>query len=459
VGPFWAVFYLTIICGLGAVGAIFFLSRRERYWVEYLGVGAVLGTGSLGFGLFLLGLVGIRPTRMTLTALGAIALFGAAVIVLKRRTAFPGVTPFAKNLGLVRGGASAILSLVLVLFLCVVGTYAMAFPLFEWDAFAIWGYKAKVIAADGIFPRPDYFTDVSLGYSHLDYPLMTPFLMAGVYGALGQVDDRLAKMFTVVLFLGLTCLVLAFARRRLNAPSALAVTVVVMGTPQMLRWAGSGYADIPLAAFFTGTVFCLVQWWEEADWRYCILGGVMAGFAAFTKNEGLVFGVLSCCVVIVPVFRNSQWRRRLAGAGLHLGSFLLLILPWIAWSAGIPRINEYYAAHLSVSELIEKADRLALIGGSYADSALSIEKYGLVWIVLLASAIFGWRAFFNRGTIMGWLLLVAQLTSYTLAFVVTPWDVGRHMAAALDRLLMHVLPLAGMLIGIHLSSIPGFRDS
>jgi len=46
----------------------------------------------------------------------------------------------------------------------------------EWDAFAIWGFKAKVLTHEALRPTPAYFHDLTLSYSHLDYPLMVPFL-------------------------------------------------------------------------------------------------------------------------------------------------------------------------------------------------------------------------------------------------------------------------------------------
>ena len=83
--------------------------------------------------------------------------------------------------------------------LVMIVVVALSSPLSEWDAFAIWGFKAKVLTHDALRPTPAYFHDLTLSYSHLDYPLMFPFLTAGAYAAMGTVDDQTGKLVSVFL--------------------------------------------------------------------------------------------------------------------------------------------------------------------------------------------------------------------------------------------------------------------
>ena len=249
---------------------------------------------------------------------------------------------------------SGILLALLVVFQGSVLIHALAFPIDDWDAFAIWGMKAKVIATEGLVPMPSYFTDVSLSYSHLDYPLMVPFLMAEVDAVLGRVDDRMARLAMPLLYGGLACLVFNFSQRRLPTSMALAVTAIVMGASTDAAQAGSGCADVPLAAFYTASIVCLSEWEDDPRLRWCVLCGVMSAFAAFTKNEGLVLGGLDCAAALLMAILSDRRKRRLVGAGLCTTVFLSLILPWIVWSYEIPRTHENYLAHLRVSEIFNK---------------------------------------------------------------------------------------------------------
>jgi len=59
------------------------------------------------------------------------------------------------------------------------------------DAFAIWMFKAKIVAAQPLLPIPKFLLDDSLSYSHQDYPLGMPLVVAGMYAAIGRVEEML----------------------------------------------------------------------------------------------------------------------------------------------------------------------------------------------------------------------------------------------------------------------------
>jgi 4-amino-4-deoxy-L-arabinose transferase-like glycosyltransferase len=449
----WLTFYLAAIVVFGTAGAMLSGENEKPQFSHKLGLVVVFGTGSLGYGLFLLALFGVRPTRWPFAVLSLVAVMVAGAHLIRRgKASLRGVRIEPLHVAWSHVGSAALL-ILLVVFHSIVLVHALAFPLYEWDAFAIWGLKAKVIAAEGIVPQPTYFTDVSLSYSHLDYPLMVPFLIAGVYGVLGRVDDQIAKLALPLLYFGLACLVFTFSKRRLPTSMALAVAVVVMGSPVMLRWAGSGNADVPMTAFYTTSVVCLSEWGEDSKWCSCVLCGVMSAFAAFTKNEGLVLGVFNCAIMFLLPIRSVHWKRRLAGAGLCTAVFLLLVFPWFVWSNGIPHTHENYLAHLRFSEIAKNASRIPIILAEFARQIVSLSRYGLLWLILIVSAMVGWRAFRSRTTVVVWSLLLLQLGVYALIFLVTPWDVHVQLRVALDRLLLHAVPLWGLLLALHLSFV------
>jgi len=448
----WLAFYLLVILTLGMVGAKLFTWKEECLFSETLSLVVILGTGSLGYLLFLLGLVGVRPTRWSFVVLFVVTMIPCIfffrnwkIPINELRSGFLHITrlPFV---------VSTALFILLLIFQSIVLVHALGSHLYEWDAFAIWGLKAKVIALKGIIPCPDYFGDLSLGYSHLDYPLMIPFLMAGVYGVLGHIDDQMAKLSLPVIYFGLMCLVFAFSKRRLPTPAAFTITAIVMGTPVMLRWAGSGNADVPLTAFYTASVVYLLDWEEHSKWRSCVLCGILSGFAAFTKNEGLALGAINCLVIFLFPIRSQYWRRRLSGAVLCVATFIILILPWLIWSNDIPRTEENYPAHLRFSEIIKNVSRIPIILSEFVSQVVSIWQYGLIWLILIVSAIIRWRAFCDRTTFTACSLFLLHLVTYFLIFLVTPWDIRELLSVALDRLVLHILPVGGLLIALFFSS-------
>jgi len=448
----WLTLYLLVILTLGTVEAKLFIWKEKCLFSETLSLVMILGTGSLGYLLFLLGLLGVGTTRwpfvvlLVVTVIPCIFFFRNWKIPIDElRSGLPHITRFQFII-------STVLFILLLIFQGIVLVHALGSHLYEWDAFAIWGLKAKVIALKGIMPPPEYFSDLSLGYSHLDYPLMVPFLMAGVYGVLGHMDDQMAKLSLPVIYFGLMCLVFAFSKRRLPTPAAFTITAIVMGTPVMLRWAGSGNADVPLTAFYTASVVYLLDWEEHSKWRSCVLCGILSGFAAFTKNEGLALGAINCLVMFLFPIRSQFWRRRLKGAILCAATFLILILPWLIWSNDIPRTEEDYPAHLRLSEIVGNVSRIPIILTEFAREVVNIWRYGLIWLILIVSAVIRWRSFCDRTTLTTSSLLLLHLATYFLIFLVTPWEISELLSVASDRLVLHIIPLGGLLIALLFSS-------
>src|SRR5262249_46507300 len=139
--------------------------------------------------------------------------------------------------------------------LLLIGGSAFSAPLLDWDAFAIWGLKAKVVAHEALRPTPAYFHDLTFSYSHLDYPLMLPFLTAGAYAASGAMDDPAAKLVSLFLDSLIVPMLYLGLRWKLSRRAAACLSVIPALLPVMFRLAGGGCADLPLAAFYAGSLF------------------------------------------------------------------------------------------------------------------------------------------------------------------------------------------------------------
>src|SRR5439155_6948525 len=120
----------------------------------------------------------------------------------------------------------------------------------EPDAWAIWSLKAKVVTREALNPRPAYFTTLSLSYSHLDYPLLLPFLTAGHFAMQGAMDDRASQSIHFFLYVGLITSVYAISRANLRRPAAMLLTLTTAAIPTLITWAPSGDADLLLMFFF-----------------------------------------------------------------------------------------------------------------------------------------------------------------------------------------------------------------
>ena len=330
----------------------------------------------------------------------------------------------------------------------MVSLHAVALPVSEWDSFAIWAFKAKVVARESLLSRPQYFYDTTLSYSHLDYPLLVPFLMAGTYGAIGSINEHLGKVIFPILYVAFGFQIFSALRWKMGRSESLLLTALAMSIPAVLRWAGAGVADVVLILFYTGAVFYFLKWMEEERKADLVLSILLSVFAAFTKNEGFALGLIICGIMLL-FSALARSKAKMAGFVSFAAGLFVLHLPWLWWSRAIPRTHENYGARLRPSVVIENWDRFSVIFGEFLKQAWMWSRWGGVWLLLLLVTILGRRGLSRRYIVVLWLLLVAQLSLDALIFLVTPWDVRELLDSALDRIFLQTLPLVVLLIGFH----------
>ena len=445
----WSIAYLGIMLLLGHVLVSAVWRGERRPLGELAGLSATLGAGGLGVLFFWLSLAGLIPTRAVTLSIGLVLLVAHAVLWRMGRLSLPmpmspaGASTTTGNRIMTLAAWTVVALLVVVAFV-----HALGLPLYEWDGFAIWGMKAKVLSTESLRAGPTYFHDVSLSYSHLDYPLLVPFLTAGAYGMMGQFHEQLGKVYFPLLFLALGLVLNIGLRWKLDSLRAAMLTALAMSVPVLVRWAGAGTADVALALYYTGMLCFSIRWLDEGNLRDLLIVMLCTVSCIFTKSEGLALSLIQ----VLGLFLFSAFgpgKQRLAGMAVLVAGVLALSLPWLVWSGGLPRTHENYAANLNLANVFANWDRLRVILPEFARQVTAWERWGILWVLLAFSTICGWRRFRERHVAVLWFFLIAHLGLYVLIFIVTPWDVRELLASALDRLILHTVPAAVLLIGFH----------
>jgi hypothetical protein len=322
---------------------------------------------------------------------------------------------------------------------------ALKYPLIEWDAVSTWGYKAKVLTSAAIPHLDDYFRDQSLGFSHLDYPLLLPFLTAGYFAALGAVDDTLEKLNVLFLFWCYALFVYAVVRPLLPRAAAAAVAAIAVSAPMVLRWAGQGTADMPLAIFYAASILYLVRWIMSGASSDAWLAALFSAACLFTKNEGLALAVIN--LVAAAAFGSfarprAQFLREFAWPAL---AAFLLLLPWIIFRHSLPHIDENYPAHLNPSTILGNLNRLPYLLGRFYAWMFNDPDSNFVWPLALGALCVGLVTRPSAAALVLLFLLLAQLAAYLLAYTISPLPLEDLVFVTLKRLLLHALP-AGIFI-------------
>src|SRR5215467_9350146 len=81
--------------------------------------------------------------------------------------------------------------------------------------------------------------------------------------------------------------------------------LALLGSPGVLHEVATQYADIPLACYFAGATMLLLL-------DRPLIAGLLAGFAAWTKDEGILFFIVF--LTAIAILRRGQILRFAAAA-------------------------------------------------------------------------------------------------------------------------------------------------
>ncbi|MGA2441182.1 MAG: glycosyltransferase family 39 protein [Tepidisphaeraceae bacterium] len=449
----WCAIYLGILVVVGyplaaglARGSTGKASPPER--LEIAALSACMGPGIVGILLIFLSMLGERPGRAEILAIGA-AWGAAGIAVWRLRPAARKALP--PRVKLVEPGTGAPKWWTIACFiaigygLLVVGIDALNFPVIEWDAFAIWQLKAEVLAVLPMHPRPGYFSDVTLSYSHLRYPVLEPMVCAGMHAMTGRLDD-LGKTISLLWYPGMLGAVYCAVRRINGTTAAVTATALLACLEPFCRYGGTGTAETALTAFYACGILCILRWQETGDWGYAILAAIFSAWMAWTKNEGLALAAVNV-VVMAAMGPRGKWGKSLAAAGMLAAVVAILYIPWIAYTWGLPRTDEDYGARLNPHEICSNLGRLGMILKGMGTELINWQDWGLMWVIALGLAAAERRRFKDRAVATIGILLILHLLAYVPPLMVTNWKLEELLSVSTDRLMMHVAPVGAILIG------------
>jgi len=177
----------------------------------------------------------------------------------------------------------------------------------EEAAWSIWNLKARFLFRAGAFWRDAFSTD--LGWSHPDYPLLLPGLIALCW-KLGRQESTEAPIAIAFLFtLGTAGVLVSVLGVLRGKAQALLAGTLLLATASFIALSAALYADVPLSFYILATLALMfLQDRHPEQLRFSALAGLMAGFAAWTRNEGLIFVAALIVARVIALLRLRETR-------------------------------------------------------------------------------------------------------------------------------------------------------
>ncbi len=300
----------------------------------------------------------------------------------------------------------------------------------DWDAWAIWAAKAKVLAL-GHGP----LFDVSY-FGHADYPLLWPSVWAFSGWLGGGWEEMWSRGWAGVFFL--LCIwemVIIIARTTGRKDLGLlggALFVSMPMTPLIASWS---YAETP---FWMLTVSCIgsLRLWRSGNSRIpLVVAAVLAAGAAYTKNEGLLFTVLASFWILL-----TPGKQRLPALALFASCFFVLYFPWLYWIKIVLKLGSHATAglHLDHENFLRIADRIPKAVESIFGMWSEIKRWNIVLWVTCVYAVFGCV---KKGYRTDLMLPLGMLLGYLVIVVFHNDDIYWQIGTSWDRLTVQTMPL------------------
>ncbi len=327
-----------------------------------------------------------------------------------------------------------------------------------WDAFAIWNLHARFLFLGGAHWR-DGFSSL-IPWSHPDYPMLLPAAIAHFWAYLGH-DGRSVPAVIALCFTFAT-VGLLFSSLSMLRGSTLAMlgSLALLTTPFFIEQGTSQYADVPLSFFILATVVHLCFHDQDsadghASFSLLFLAGLSAGFAAWTKNEGLLFlcAILAARALIFLRYRLTRVAARAVPARLRenwMAPIVLLAgaIPALLLIAGFKHFlappGDLFSSSTPIMHKLLDPVRYWIVLKWFTKEFFLFGHWLIPCSLLLAGFYFAFGRAERREAQPGFrtsrLALIFTLAGFFAIYLITPYDLYWHLRFSLSRLFLQLWP-------------------
>jgi hypothetical protein len=328
---------------------------------------------------------------------------------------------------------------------------ALMYPVWAWDALSTWGFKARVFYLKGA-------VDLGGFEAHNYYPNLVPLAITYLYLWLGQINDSLVKIIMPLWGGAILALLFGMLRRLgLKRTPALGVTAFfALNGITFITHLHILYSDLATTYFTLGAVALVYLWLTgAAPPRTLPLAALFFAGLPWSKFEGppLAATILLAAALTLLWLRPPKLARRLAALAWPVAGLLLGYLPWrlFAASHGIETGSDHILGFYW-EQLFRAIPALGL-------ALVNPTLFGLLWPTTAVALGLTGNKVFTTPLLFLALFLAGNLLAILLAYAVaptSPFEFHLYLRATVDRLLLHLTPVAALVIAAGLKKLtPG----
>jgi hypothetical protein len=311
-------------------------------------------------------------------------------------------------------------------------------PFSSSDGWTIWNMHARILYLGGE-NWPEILRATQLGWTHPDYPLLVPASVARAWTYAGHDSPVVAGAISGMFGLATLALLVAGVSYLRSRTVALIGGLVLLGTPFFVTFSTNEHADIPLSFYILATlVLTAATRNDPGAWRTSALAGICAGFAAWTKNEGLLFAVVVSAVFMAYGLAAGA-RGRIAA---FVAGIAVALIPVACFKLSIAPPNDVVASDpwTRLNAMLDWSRHRLIIQSLWRDVSRFGEWSTVPFLAMVLPLIgSGWRQLSPREWIIA-VVLGLVLAGYYIVYLLTHMDLAFHLDSSLVRLLLQLWP-------------------
>lgn len=330
-------------------------------------------------------------------------------------------------------------SLFYITIFLITSLEATLHPIVSWDAVASWYLGGKA-----------FFTDGGISASYINYannstPPFFNLLIAFMYIGMGEVNDTLVSVIYPIYLISSGIVFLNLSSKYLIYKFAILSSILYMLTPNLLRHGGRydvGYADLPIGFYILVVLFLLYLFFKSSS--NSMLCGLIFVISATTliRNEAFPFYILLTFPLIIFLNNNKIFNK---AKFIFVGYSLFASWQLLSLYFDFPR-NPFI-------QQIPDFRRTPIVIWLFFKEMLNIYRWNFLWVAFLVTIIPYFKSMkdYYEKTIL--FLFIGQIAVYFTVYLMTPLDPASHINNSFDRLLIHLAPIAGIILVIYVSRV------
>ena len=412
---------------------------ESLFVAEKIGLSYLLGFGVITIQMFVMGLLGMRFTRLTILLPWVfVAVVNLAWGLRGMRSAGGG--PFRFHV------TDITLVALIALETCYNFFRALIKPIEAYDSVAIYGLKAKIMYLAGGIPS-DFFRSLAVNFNgaHADYPLLIPLSETWVYTFLGSFNDILVKAIFPSLYASFLLIFYAVLKRITeNRTLALLCTFALGSIKQFSDYATIGIADLALGVYFSVCIFYLYLWFKSRNGSFLNISLLGAILSLWTKNEGMLLALIAVFIFLSYVIANIKKIGK--NEILHFFAYALVIfiatLSFSMFKSHNNLVNENFNfSMVTIRNLTANLNRLPMIFYEYQKQIFGFKKWNIIWIMSILILFKYFKSAFRGNLKYVTAAIFLFLLGYTSVYIFSAVELDFFLRKSFSRFLLHILPI------------------